>query len=201
MVFRPVSGSAGNTLVPDLATRIPSPTDGGLTYTFTLRKGIRYSNGSYVKASDFKRSMERALVLPNGNPSVFESVIGAEDCIQRPGKPCDLKDGVNVDDTAGTVSFHLRAPDPYFLDDLTLFDYAIPQTNSWANELPTPPPGTGPYKIVDYVKGKSLTLVRNPYFHQWSFAAQPDGFPDVITWRPATNVPGRRSACSAAAET
>ena len=51
--------------------------------------------------------------------------------------------------------------------------------------MPTPPPGTGPYKIVDYVKGKSLTLVRNPYFHQWSFAAQPDGFPNVITWRPA----------------
>ena len=187
VVFRPLSGSAGDTIVPDLATRIPVPTDGGRTYTFTLHKGIRYSDGSYVKASDFKRSMERALVLPNGDPLKFESVIGAEDCIQRPGKPCDLKGGVEVDDTAGTVSFHLGAPDPYFLDDLTLFEYAIPQTNVWAMELPTPPPGTGPYKIVDYIKGKSLSLVRNPYYRQWSFAAQPDGFPDAITWRPAKN--------------
>jgi len=187
VAFRPLSGSAGNTLVPDLATRIPVPTDSGLTYTFTLHKGIRYSNGSYVKASDFERSMERALVLPHSNPSLFESVMGAEDCIQRPGKPCDLKGGVHADDAAGTVSFHLRTPDPYFLDDLTWFDYAIPQTSLWAQEWPTPPPGTGPYKIVNYVKGKSLTLVRNPYFHQWSFAAQPDGFPNVITWRLATN--------------
>ena len=87
VAFRPLSGSAGNILVPDLATRIPVPTDSGRTYTFTLHKGIRYSNGSYVKASDFERSMERALVLPNSNPSLFESVMGAEDCIQRPGKP------------------------------------------------------------------------------------------------------------------
>jgi YVTN family beta-propeller protein len=196
VVFRALSGSAGDTLVPDLATRIPVPTDGGRTYIFTLRKGIRYSDGSFVKASDFKRSMERALVLPNGDPLKFESVIGAEDCIQRPGKPCDLKAGVEVDNRAGTVSFHLRAPDPYFLDDLTLFEYAIPQTNLWATELPTPPPGTGPYKIVDYVKGKSLAVVRNPYFHQWSFAAQPDGFPDAIKWRPATNSQALQSVLS-----
>jgi YVTN family beta-propeller protein len=186
VVFRPLSGSAGYTLVPDLATRIPDPTDGGRTYAFTLHKGIRYSDGSYVKASDFKRSMERALVLLNGNPSIFESVVGAKGCIKRPGKPCDLARGVDADDTAGTVTFHLVNPDPYFVDDLTLFDYAIPQTTLWTKEWPTPPPGTGPYKIVNSVKGKSLTLVRNPYFRQWSFAAQPDGFADVITWQPAT---------------
>jgi YVTN family beta-propeller protein len=196
VAFRPVSGSAGNTLVPDLATRLPTPTPDGLTYVFTLRKGIRYSDGSYIKASDFKRSIERALVLPHGDPSVFESVTGAKDCINRPGNPCDLTRGVVADDTAGTVTFHLSAPEPYFLDDLTLFDYAIPQNDSWAAELPTPPLGTGPYKIVNYIKGKGLTLVRNPYFKQWSFAAQPDGFPDVITWRPATNAHAVQSVLS-----
>jgi YVTN family beta-propeller protein len=196
VAYRPLSGSAGATLVPDLATRIPTPTPDGLTYRFTLRKGIRYSDGSYVKASDFKRSMERALVLPNGWGPLFESVIGAEHCIQQSGKPCDLQGGVEADDTAGTVSFHLRAPDPYFLQELTWTNFAIPQTNSWAKDLPTPPPGTGPYKIVDFVKGKSFTLVRNPYFHQWSFAAQPDGFPDVIKWRPATYPQGVQSVLS-----
>ena len=41
-------------------------------------------------------------------------------------------------------------------------------------------PGTGPYKISRYQPGASLTLVRNPYFRQWSYAAQPAGYPDVI---------------------
>ena len=41
-------------------------------------------------------------------------------------------------------------------------------------------PGTGPYMISQYRPGSSLTLVRNPYFRQWSYAAQPAGYPDVI---------------------
>ena len=187
VAFRPVAGVAGFTLVPDLAARLPIPTDGGLTYPFTLRPGIRYSDGTPVKATDFRRSLERALVLPSGNPGLYADVFGAQQCIDHPAKPCDLSEGVQADDTTGQVVFHLTAPDPYFLDDLTLFVYAVPQTAPRAKESTTPLVGTGPYKIVDYVKGKSLTLVRNPYFHQWSFAAQPDGYPDRIQWQSATS--------------
>ena len=187
VTFRPVGGVAGLTLVPDLATRIPHPTNGGHTYAFTLRKGIRYSNGSPVRASDFKRSVERALVLPNGNPQIFAGIVGAQRCIRRPAKRCDLGAGVEADDTAGRVIFHLSDPDPNFLYDLTLFAFAIPPTAPPAKELTTPPPGTGPYKIVDYVKDKGYALVRNPYFHQWSFAAQPAGYPDQIRFQHSSN--------------
>ena len=43
--FKRVGGTAGTQIVPDLATSIPQPTDGGKTYTFHIRKGIKFSNG------------------------------------------------------------------------------------------------------------------------------------------------------------
>jgi YVTN family beta-propeller protein len=59
--FRRSGGAAGLTLVPDLAKTLPRPTAGGTTYTFTLRRGIRYSNGALVRASDFRRGLQRQL--------------------------------------------------------------------------------------------------------------------------------------------
>jgi len=200
VTFRPVGGVAGLTLVPDLATRIPRATDGGRTYAFTLRKGIRYSNGSPVQASDFRRSVERALVLPNGNPALLASIVGAQACIDRPAKPCDLAKGIETDDKAGRVIFHLVAPDLLFLYNLTVFVYAIPPTAPRAKELTAPPAGTGPYQIVDYVKNKKFTLVRNPYFRQWSFAAQPDGYPDRIQWQHSSNQQARDGVLSGAGD-
>ena len=62
-------GAAGQTLVPDLAVRLPRPTDGGTTYTFTLRRGIRYSNGALVRASDFRRGIQRELSFGDDIPT------------------------------------------------------------------------------------------------------------------------------------
>ena len=59
--YRRVGGSDGARLVPDLATSLPTPTDGGRTYTFQLRPGIRYSTGALVRPADFRRAIERAL--------------------------------------------------------------------------------------------------------------------------------------------
>ena len=58
---RRTGGAAGLTLVPDLATSLPRPSDGGRVYTFTLRRGIRYSTGSYVRPSDIEHGLLRAL--------------------------------------------------------------------------------------------------------------------------------------------
>src|SRR5204863_4712338 len=44
-------------------------------------------------------------------------------------------------------------------------------------------PATGPYTISRFVPNKQLVLVRNPYFHQWSADAQPDGFLNRLVWR------------------
>ncbi len=61
--FRKVGGVEGIQLVPDLAVALPTPADGGKTYTFQVRPGIRYSNGQLVQPDDFKRAIERLFVI------------------------------------------------------------------------------------------------------------------------------------------
>jgi peptide/nickel transport system substrate-binding protein len=87
------------------------------------------------------------------------------------------------------VVFHLAEPDTEFLYKLTAFAFSAPVPPG------LPPrdlgyaavPGTGPYRFAQTGRA-ALRLVRNPYFHEWSHAAQPEGNPDVIEWRfPATH--------------
>ena len=56
--FKRVAGPDGETVVADLAEALPTPTDGGLTYAFQLRRGIRYSTGRPVHASDVRYGLE-----------------------------------------------------------------------------------------------------------------------------------------------
>jgi YVTN family beta-propeller protein len=178
--FRRSGGAAGLTLVPDLATTLPRPTAGGTTYTFTLRRGIRYSNGNLVRASDFRRGIQRQLSLGN-HPDYYEGILGGSACRQHP-KRCDLSAGIVTDDAAGRVTFRLAQADPDFLYKLALINVspAPPGTPDRAISRAPFLPGTGPYMISQVRPGKSFTLVRNPYFRQWSYAAQPAGYPSVI---------------------
>ena len=64
--FRRVGGSEGTQLVADLAAALPQPTDGGRAYAFRVRAGIRYSDGSLLRAQDFKRALERSFALGSG---------------------------------------------------------------------------------------------------------------------------------------
>ena len=73
--YQRVGGSGSVQLVPDLAVSLPSPTDGGTTYTFQLRRGIRYSNGELVRPEDFRRALERDLIL-GGNSQLRRPVRG-----------------------------------------------------------------------------------------------------------------------------
>jgi peptide/nickel transport system substrate-binding protein len=88
-----------------------------------------------------------------------------------------------VDDKAGTITFHLRHPDPDLLAKL-----ALPQAVAVPGEVPRddsgfhPVPATGPYMITHY-DIRHAVLERNPYFHEWSHDAQPDGYPARIVWR------------------
>ncbi len=69
--FRRAAGVAGTAIVPDLATTVPKPTDGGKTYVFHLRKGIRYSNGAPVKPSDFATVFKRQFTVPGPANSFY----------------------------------------------------------------------------------------------------------------------------------
>lgn len=181
MAWKQVGGNAGNSLVPDLATAAPVPTDGGKTYTFTIRPGIKYSTGATVKASDFAYSMTREFKVPGPGVGLYSGIVGATGCISKPAS-CDLSKGVVANDAAGTVAFHLTAPDSDFLQKLALpFAYVVPSGTPNVDTGTKPLPATGPYMIKSYAPNKSLDLVRNPEFKQWSADAQPDGFPDGIT--------------------
>jgi len=182
-----VSGLAGAQPVPDLATSLPGPTDGGLTYTFQLRRGIRYSNGSPVQATDFRSTFERDYALGSlsdyGNVSDYNEIVGGAQCRKHPRR-CDLSRGIVADDVAHTVTFHLVRPDPDFLYKLAFpAAYVLPGGSPRRQAGTHPLPATGPYMIATYRPKGLLRFVRNPFFHEWSQAAQPDGYPDRIDIR------------------
>ena len=194
VTFQQSPGGGGMRLVPDLALSIPAPADGGSTYAFRIRPGIRYSDGQRLRASDFRRAIERLFRLRSPGTTYYAGLAGAAACTRHPAT-CDLSHGIVTDDATGSVTFHLIAPDPDFLFDLTEFAFAAPippGTPDHATDSSTVP-GTGPYKIAS-VSDTEVRFVRNPYFREWSHAAQPAGNPDAIVWR---TVPTAHAAVTA----
>jgi peptide/nickel transport system substrate-binding protein len=177
--YKRVGGTEGTKKVPDLATAIPKPTDNGKTWTFTLRSGIKFSNGNTVTGKDVKATFERLFKIgnsPNAG-SWYNVIVGGDACVKTP-KTCDLSKGIVVN--GDTITFHLTRGDPEFLDKLSVpFAYILPADTPTKN-LNIPPAGTGPYKWVQYSPQKQMKIVRNPYFKEWSKDAQPDGLPDSI---------------------
>ena len=173
-------GAASQSLVPDLALARPRPSNGDRTYAFALRPGIRYSTGREVHAADFRTGLLKALTV-GGNQEYFAGIVGGRQCIDHPAS-CDLSAGLITDDAARRVIFNLVAPDPQFLQKLASFVYPVPPGTP-ATLSRGPVPGTGPYMIAAHVPNKQFSLKRNPHFRQWSFAAQPAGYPDVIDFR------------------
>jgi YVTN family beta-propeller protein len=182
LTYRQVGGQAGNQLVPDLALSRPDVSADGKTYTFQLRPNIRYSNGRLVKAKDFRYAIERVFKLrPPAQPDSrdnFRGIRGAASCDRR---RCNLAAGIVADDAARTITFHLSAPDPYFRYRLTCAcAAAVPAGTPLQQAKRRPLPATGPYRIASFIPNRSIRLVRNPRFREWSKAAQPAGFADEI---------------------
>ena len=169
------------TLAADLAEALPVPSDGGRTYAFRLRRGIRYSTGEPVRPSDVRFVIERGMRNGGFAVQVFSAIRGARSC--RP-RACDLSRGIVADDEAGTVVFHLTEPDGDLLYKLALpFAFLLPQSVGMkvpANRLL---PATGPYRIVRFDKRHEVRMERNPQFESWSPAVRPDGYPDVVVTR------------------
>jgi DNA-binding SARP family transcriptional activator/ABC-type transport system substrate-binding protein len=184
VAYRRVGGSAGATLVGDLARTVPRPTPDGRNYVFRLRPGVRYSDGTRVRATDVRRSLERLYAINrDGAPQFYGSIVGAAACARAPAR-CNLSRGIVADDAAGTVAFHLTSPDPEFLYKLALpFAFVVPGATPIAVARSRPLPGTGPYRIDRFVPARELTLARNGRFRVFAPAARPDGFPDRIVAR------------------
>jgi YVTN family beta-propeller protein len=180
VAYRRVGGTAGERLVPNLAERIQAPTDEGKTYTFQLRRGLRYSNGAAVRASDFRYSLERLMRLDQWRPGLYGSIRGATACTEQ---RCDLSRGIEVDDRSGTIVIRLKDADPELLHKLALPPASVVPLGTPVREATRHPIASiGPYRVAS-ITPREVTLIRNRHFRPWATEARPDGYADEIRVR------------------
>ncbi len=180
--YAQTTGAAGATLVGDLADAVPART--GTVYVFHLRPGIRYDNGQPLQARDVRYSFERLFRAGDRGFAAtteagFTGIVGAAACLRRPAT-CDLSQGIQTNDQARTVRIRLTRPNPLFLNRLAEQFVVVPYGTPINARSRGPVHGTGPYTVTRFVPNHRVELQRNPYFRQWSRAAQPDGYPDSI---------------------
>ena len=172
-------GTAGAQLIPGLATALPVISDGGKTYTATLRKGLVFSNGKPVQASDFAYTVERAIKIPWGGSGSFITPIIVGATAYSTGKAKSIS-GITTDNATGKITIHLTAPYGPF-DNVLAFPAMgiIPSGTPMKVEPTSPPPGVGPYMVTNIVPNQSFSAVRNPKW-QASWNSQiPAGHVDV----------------------
>ena len=163
--YKHAGGIASTELQPGLATALPVISNGGKTYTVTLRKGLKYSNGDPVQASDFTYSMERSLTIPWGGASTFVTpyVVGAAAYASHKAKGIS---GISTNNTTGKIVIHLTQPYGPFANVLAFpaFGFVDPKTapEPFKVQASSPPAGAGPYMVTNISIGKSFDVVPNP---------------------------------------
>ena len=166
-------------IVPGLATTTGTVTN-GTDYKFTLRKGLKYSNGETVKASDFKHTIIRDFNLNSPGIGFFSNIVGVDACEANPTKCTDIS-GIITNDSSGTVEIKLKKPESDFEYVLSIpFTAVVPSSTPNKDTENPPPAGNGPYYIASYSPSKSFVVKRNPHWKKHEIPAIPDGNPDEI---------------------
>ena len=171
LTYVPKPGAAGSQLAPELATEVPSATNGGISadgkvYTFHIRKGVKFAPpvDREVVAKDFKYSFERMMVEPLAPATFFYTgVVGAQDFID--GKAKDISGYKVVDDY--TIQITLEKPDGAFLMAMAMpFTSVMPK--EWVvkvgKQIKRKPLGTGPFVIDAWTPGQSIDASKNPNY-------------------------------------
>ena len=177
MTFKNCPGTCGKTLVPALATAPGVASDNGLTWTYHIKSGVKYQDGTTVTSKDVKYAIERTFdrgVLSNG-PNYFTNLLGGN-AASYPGPYKDKskdKMGLTAIDTpdSTTIVFHLKAPfsDMDYL--LTIPQSApVPPSKDTGASYQTHIVSTGPYMFQSYQLNKTAVLVPNP---QWNASMFP----------------------------
>ena len=167
LTYKSCPGTCGNTVVPGIATGLGQPSPDGLLWTYHIKKGLKFEDGTPVTSQAVKYAVERTYdrsVMANG-PNYFQVLLADQ---KYPGPYKDkAKDKLGLTSVTTpdpyTIQFHLVAPFPDFN-----YVAAIPQTapvpaakDTGAN-YQLHPVSTGPYKFSSYQLNKQATLVQNP---------------------------------------
>jgi peptide/nickel transport system substrate-binding protein len=166
-------GPVGTQLVPEVAAALPKLSDRGRKYTFTIRKGFRFSppSGAPVTAQTVRYSVERALsprlagparrgrVAPLHGRGVLDDVVGAE--AFESGRAKHIR-GLTA--SGNKLTFALEAPAPDLLARLAMpFFCVVPQNTPVAEGVRTVP-AAGPYYVKSFVPDQKIVLERNPNY-------------------------------------
>lgn len=160
LTYAHAGGRAGSEVIPALATGLPKITNGGKRYTLFLRKGLKYSNGALVKASDFPYTVERMFKLNSVGSSFYTGIAGAEKFAETKQGGID---GIRTNDKTGEIQIELEKPSGTFTNELaTPLVGLVPSGTPIKNLTANPPPATGPYEIVKSEPGRGWSYARNP---------------------------------------
>jgi len=178
LTYRHAEGEDGTELIPGVADALPEISGDGKTYSFKIRKGLKYSDGTRVKASDFEHTVKRVLNLESGGSYLFEGIVGATDYVEAGDPDGDIA-GIETDDATGKVTIELSAPDGTFSNVLaTSFAGLVPSKTPFENQTQDPPPGVGPYEITRSEPNREFVLERVKGF---DIPGVPAGKVDTIT--------------------
>jgi peptide/nickel transport system substrate-binding protein len=183
---RGVQGTAGTKILPALAKSLPTVSNGGKTYTFHLRPGLKYSNGQPIKASDETYALERDLKIPWQAASFISGFVVGADAYAK-GKAKTIS-GMKTNDSTGTITVNLVRPFAPIVDIFALAGTApVPKSTAMKNLASTGTIGDGPYKWGSISPGHTYTLIKNTKFDLPS-SAVPKGHADKIVYQVNTNV-------------
>jgi peptide/nickel transport system substrate-binding protein len=178
-------GKDGTTLVPDLAQDLPQISDDKLTYTFKLKSGLKFEDGTEITSKDIKYGIERIFAqdVLSGGPTYLKDFLDEGQNYPGPYKDTDpnklgLKSVETPDNT--TIVFKLKEP---FADLPYLLAMPgagpVPRAKDTGERYASKPISSGPYKFQSLVIGKKAVLVRN---ENWDPASDPNrkALPDEI---------------------
>ncbi|MFB6819450.1 ABC transporter substrate-binding protein [Streptomyces sp. NPDC056347] len=190
LVFRTLTtrnradGAAGAKVVPDLATDLGRPSKNATVWTYTLKDGLKYEDGTPITSADIKYGIERSFAaeLSGGAPYLRDWLIGGAD-YQGPYKDGKGLGSIETPD-AKTIVFHLNKPEGEFPFLATQTQTTpVPKAKDTGTKYEEHPVSSGPYKVVSNEgDGERLVLERNPH---WSAATddQRKAYPDRIDVR------------------
>ncbi|MGH2802472.1 MAG: ABC transporter substrate-binding protein [Thermoleophilaceae bacterium] len=162
--YKRAEGEEGSQLIPGLAEEMPTISEDGTTYELTLRKGLKYSDGSPVKASDFEHTIKRVLNLESGGSAFYLVIEGAQDYVDSGKAEGDIS-GIETNDQTGKITINLTEPDATFSNVIAMpFASLVPSDTPFKILTKDPPPGVGMFTITESVPNRQFVLEKNPNY-------------------------------------